>query len=667
MANDRKNEIFKALRSLKGADILAELGHIALMPEIGTVAGQAVASLVMRKLGLSFGAPINDVDVFLPVGSSPRARDMADQAEQRVLSRKVLSSLASHVTRASITISHHEYTGMAHATAKEGYLILSTAREGMLNEVAYERTWLDARIGESLSVIRGFDLNSVQVGVDAASGALVWTPGFEDFLSSGQLLVVNVNTPFHTATRYFKKKAELGCFGDDELNMAICALPSARGVFSRLLPGTSIEPAIAGRYGSKVHEQYAELGDLIAPWFKEVKVMDKANIWTMQPVFSGREESLRLLRGSAHPESAEGIWRGDIDQFMFANASQFCASILKPESKAGRERRSRLDASMSKAGASIQARSFFSGLAQTDAKRYFDGKELSEHSAKVLARLLGQHPLLSDPLSNLTLSQQGAAAIALAADEKEHGQKIYGWLESIGAARGGVGFSSVETLLMDTALRHEFYAKQQMGGLRQLAAPLELPAMGALGVSVARSLLKVTFQELLTLNELEAEGRALRHCVGGYANSIESGKSRIFKVEGPTGHDRATMELGLAPSAKEMASVRQIRGLANRQPGAAARHAAEMAARACGKERSDQLLEVAAALVGALDESAISPDKLKSARALLRAALNEAKDKNGARNSALKARVSEGMAKYFPEPPALSGASISLRPKRWLF
>lgn len=659
MANERQKEISRALRSIKGPDILAELGQIVPLPDIGTVAGQAVASLVMRKLGLAFGAPINDVDVFLPLASSPRARDMAEEADRQAQTRRLFSSLASHVTRSAITLSEHAYSSMFLATTKEGYKILGTTRSGMLNEVAYERTWLDARVSETLSVLRGFDMNCVQVGVDASSRELVWTPGFEEFVASGQLRVVNVNTPFHTATRYFKKKAELGCFGDDALNMAVCALPSARGVFSRILPGTSTEPSIAGRYGSKVHEQYADLGDLIAPWFKEVKVMDKANIWTMQPVFAGHEDALALLKSSANPDAAEGIWRGDVGEFMFANASNFCSSILKPESKAGEERRARLEASMSKAGAGVQTREFFAGLAQIEGKRYFDGKELSEHSARALSRLISQHALLSDPLSNMTLAQQGAAAVALAADEKEHGSKIYGWLEALGGARHGFGSSAIEPLLMDTALRHEFYAKQQMGGSRPLADPLNLPAMSALGVSVAKSLLKVKFHELLTSNELEAEGRELRHCVGGYARAIESGQSRIFKVEGPTGHDRATMELSLALSSNEKASVRQIRGLANREPGAAARHAAEMAVRACGKARADQLLEVAAALVGALDESAISPDKLKSARALLRAALNEAKGKSGARNSILQARVSDGMAKHFPETSPASSSSAS--------
>ena len=667
MAKERKKEISKALRSIKGSDILAELGQIAPLPDIGTVAGQAVASLVMRKLGLAFGAPINDVDVFLPLASSPRARDMAEKAVLQAQSRKILSSMASHVTRSAIIVSETPYSSMFVATTKEGYRILGTARSGMLNEVAYERTWLDARVGESLSVLRGFDMNCVQVGVDASSGELVWTPGFEEFVASGQLRVVNVNTPFHTATRYFKKKAELACFGDDELNMAICALPSARGIFSRRLPGTSTERSIAGRYGSKVHEQYAELGDVIAPWFKEVKVMDKANIWTMQPVFAGREEALELLKASANPDSAEGVWRGDMGQFIFANASNFCSSILRPESKAGQERRARLAESMSKAGAPAHAREFFAGLAQIDGKCYFDGKELSEPSARALARLIDQHPRLTDPLSHMTLAQQGDAAVALAAEEKEHGPKIYGWLEALGGTREGFVPAVIEPLFMDTALRHEFYAKQKMGGLRPLADPLDLPAMSALGVSVSKSLLKVKFVELLTANDLEAEGRELRHCVGGYARSIESGQSRIFKVEGPTGRDRATLELSLALSSNEKASVRQIRGLANRSPGAAARHAAEMTVRACGKGRSDQLLEVAAALVGALDESAVSPNKLKSARALLRAALNEAKGKSGARNSLLQKRVSDGIAKHFSETSPASISSASQRRDRLQF
>lgn len=652
MANDRKKEIAKALQSIKGSEVLAELGQIAPLPDIGIVAGQSVASVVMRRLGLSFGSPINDVDVFLPVNASARAGKMAETAKET----RALCSLATHITRSAIMCANDDYFGMFKATTKEGYSILATAREGMLNEVAYTRTWLDPRVGEALSVLRGFDMNCVQVGVDAASGALAWTTSFEEFVASGQLLVANVNTPFHTAARYFKKKAELGCFGDDELNMAICALPSARGLFSSPnLLGMSDISSVAGRYGLKVHQQYAEQAERLSPWFKEVKAMD-APIWTMSPVFEGREEILERLRQAAKRETAQGMWRADIGQFLISNATAFCSSLLRPESKAAIDRRARLEAKMGKAGASQRTRYFLGGLAQLRGPEYFGGGELSDNSARALAGLLNAHPLLSEPISQLTLTQQGAAAVSLRDDERELGQKVYGWLEA--PQRQGAG-AHIETLLVDSVARRDFFANQRLEGERRLAAPLDLRAMSSLGVAVAKSLLKITFRELLTPNELDAEGREMRHCVGGYAHAIEAGNSRIFKIEGAASVDRSTLEVSLqsGSGAGRSAKQRQIRGFANSDPGGAALQAAEMTVNSYGKNRSGQLLAVAPAIMQALDASLIHPSKLRSARAIMAAALKEAQSQNGSRFANLAKHLAESLAKHVPqktEEPSIS-------------
>lgn len=80
MDRDNKKEIARALRATIGSSVLDELSRIAPIPEQGTVAGQAVASVVMKRLGLGLNAPINDVDVFLSVASSDRAKQMEKDA-----------------------------------------------------------------------------------------------------------------------------------------------------------------------------------------------------------------------------------------------------------------------------------------------------------------------------------------------------------------------------------------------------------------------------------------------------------------------------------------------------------------------------------------------------------------------------------------------------------
>lgn len=665
MVSEHKKEIARALRALKGADILADLSKASRLPETGSIAGQAVASAVMTRLGLGLGAPINDVDVFVSFETA-RGREMAGACGDLRL-----SSLANHVTRAGVVGSDMGYGQMLRATIKEGYRIVGTEREGMLNEVLYQRVWADEGVSETLSVLAGFDMNCVQAGVDAASGELVWTPGFEEFAATSELKVANVNTPFHTAVRYFKKKKELGCFGDDELNMALCALPWARGVFSHTEDGRCQSSSIGGRYGAKVHEDYLAQAEQIGVWFKEVKAMESARIWTMEPVFKGREELLARLVQAANPATAQGMWKGETGAFMFANASGFCAPLTRPEGRGATDRLARLQALMAKSGASEETGELVVGVAKVKGRAFMGEGDLSARAAKALARVINEHPAMGNPLSGLTLPQQGAAAIALKAAEEKRGAKVYGWLESSMRGYDGSGVRAVEALLKDPAALSSFFDSHAMEGERKLAEPVSLPAMSALAVSVAKSLLKVSFQELLTPNALEAEGREMRHCVGGYARAVESGESRIFKIEGQAENDRSTLELGFSEGSfsKGVAQLRQIRSFANKEPGAAARLAAEMVARSYNKGRGDQLLAVAAPLIKALDEEAVDPAKLKSARALLRSALEEATARGG-RFMELQKSLIESLAKHCSESPekkslpAIGNAKIKASAKR---
>lgn len=667
MAKKHVHDIAQALRSIKGSDLLAELSKVAKIPEVGTLAGQAVASLVMRRLGLGMGSPINDVDVFLSAKLSPRGAEMLNLANKKAEKNARLSSLASHLTRVGVS-AENGYSGMYQATIKAGYRINATAREGMLNEVAYERVWADAIDSEALAVLKGFDLNCVQAGIDAASGNLVWTPEFEDFVATSELRVVNVNTPFHTAVRYFKKKKELGCFGDDELNMAMCALPSARGVFLNPMLGISKEASVAGRYGVKVHDDYQALGSEVSVWFKEVKAMDKANIWTMEPVFSEHPELLARLEKAAWQNSAEGVWRGEVASFMFANARGFCESVMRPEAKASTERSARLQSQLKSLGAANKVLGVVSALSQVKGAVYTENADLSERAARAMSKVISAHEDLFEPMSTLTLKEQGAAAIMLRAQEKEHGAKVYGWLEARLNGRDSEAKSrAVEALLTNPEAFNVFCNEQKLEGDRMLAPALNLPAMSGLAVSVAKSMLKVSFHELLTPNALTAEGREMRHCVGGYSYAIESGRSRIFRVEGPAASDRSTLELGLAwgsknPSSEPQASALQHRSFANKDAEPAANLAANMVVGAYKKTRDDQLLGVAEALAGALDQGAVALSKMKSAKVLLGAALADSR-LDEVKFAKLKIKLEQSLTRHFsqglPEslaeiPPQLS-------------
>ena len=655
MSGDKKNEIARALRSLKGADVLATLAKIAPLPNEGVVGGQAVASVVMTSLGLGWKAPINDVDVFLPaLGERGQAIEQAKRQDRRMQ----LASTARRVGKVGLAIGDG-YSQMGRSVAKLGYSVLSTQREGMLNEVVYDPV-VDGLADESLGVLRGFDLNCVQAGVDLRTGELLWTPEFESFAASGQLKVVNVNTPYHTAARYLRKKAELGCFGDDELNMAMCALPWARGAFEELHAGVSSTQYLAGRYGQKVHEQCEALGVEMSRWFREVKAMEHAKIWTMEPVFEGREETLSRLVQAARKDSAQGVWRGSVDVLMFSQAERFCSGVLRPEAASARDRARLAGETMRKAGARVLAAGWVEGLAQARGKDYLRDGDLSAEAAKALSDLVEAHGALAVELSHLTLARQGALACQLRQEEREYGSRVYGWLESQHrVARQGQ--PSLEELLLDKELRGKFFLEKSQEGDRDLAAPLDLPQMGALAARAAKSLLKIEFKELTTKNQLEAEGREMRHCVGGYSRAVESGESRIFKVEGEGKQNRSTLELGFEGHSVEL---RQLRSFANAAPGIRAQSAAEMLASSVGKDRPEQLLAVASALAGALDEGEVPAAKLRSAMLLTRLALKEALSRDGLAAKKLSEKLASCMRRHFPQELAAGPAEdVASAPK----
>ena len=82
------------------------------------------------------------------------------------------------------------------------------------------------------------------------------------------------------------------------------------------------------------------------------------------------------------------------------------------------------------------------------------------------------------------------------------------------------------------------------------------------GSEESKNMKRWTIRELLTSNQLIAEGRAMRHCVASYAYSCHSGKTSIWTMESHTKEEsvkHVTIEVSRADK-----KIRQIRGKANR-------------------------------------------------------------------------------------------------------
>jgi hypothetical protein len=80
-------------------------------------------------------------------------------------------------------------------------------------------------------------------------------------------------------------------------------------------------------------------------------------------------------------------------------------------------------------------------------------------------------------------------------------------------------------------------------------------------------------RELHDGTALAQEGRAQRHCVGGYSEACMSGRSRIFALEGPKG-ERSTVEVKMPTGRHKRLRVVQHRRAGNLIPGAREKSAA---------------------------------------------------------------------------------------------
>lgn len=67
-----------------------------------------------------------------------------------------------------------------------------------------------------------------------------------------------------------------------------------------------------------------------------------------------------------------------------------------------------------------------------------------------------------------------------------------------------------------------------------------------------------TMQELRSKRELKDEGHVMQHCVGGYCEDVESGKSQIFSLRDPDGSPHATIEWKPPEDTKSLSRARRV-------------------------------------------------------------------------------------------------------------
>ena len=176
----------------KAIEIIKEKWSI---PETGFIAGGSIANIVWELVS-GKKAVINDIDVFIFRNKINKFENNKDS-----LYRYKEDSVKAY----------EDYTGINWSTyTKNFYSIVSSERNGIFNTIEYDSNVEDPRF-----IIDSFDINCTAVGYSIDDDKFYWTKDFEKFLNTGELKIVSLTTPAHSAIRIIKKSDELGCKVDE--------------------------------------------------------------------------------------------------------------------------------------------------------------------------------------------------------------------------------------------------------------------------------------------------------------------------------------------------------------------------------------------------------------------------------------------------------------------
>jgi len=262
------------LKNVDTEEIIRRLREFAPnLPDSGFAAGGAVAA-VINHIVRGVDSPIRDVDIFLPADFDSRGNN-----DQQFIWTDV-----------------GFYSGMLEDV---GYSLIRTERDYNL-DLVYCTASID---GFESNILKGFDLNCCQSGINLSTGELFYTTEFEDFLKSGKIYITNVCTPFHSACRLFKKTRDMSgnCSYDTELHtlsLSLHLLTRWTDVLSQQIPLNKLsfltdqDKAILRRFFI-IEEQETSFKISVIKMDKERLFLSEVGICTSVMQFMAKIKALR--------------------------------------------------------------------------------------------------------------------------------------------------------------------------------------------------------------------------------------------------------------------------------------------------------------------------------------------------------------------------------------
>jgi hypothetical protein len=530
--------------------VLSLLSAKQKLPEVGILAGQAVASAIDEVLGTG-PAVYNDLDVFIDRRDIWHFQPEVDLAQSSLPDNLRLASTPTF--RTSLQLESADYNLALNTVYQKWYQVVKTTRDGLLNLVfvSYSQEHQHPSPSRAEQLIAAFDLNNIQVAIDLKSRVLQYSPEFSTYFAGRELAIVNLYTPFQTLLRYFKKRDELKAFGNDALQVELVRRivyanegdPTYRedriNAFKkglRWIPPVKTSEYYRRKFDWADSEHFKRTGsglmDLplaigakyetllqrcwhhLEPFF-EVHKHPHINVWLM----ASRPMAPRI------PELSAPTGLSTTPSVMAARFKE----LRLPAPTLVRNRRNEFSKFLIWVGwKNPSVRYMYEHAYQHKGDAYLDGIE-SRRNWRDLQRVLSQHEELAMPLVLLNFREQ-IQLLRIARSALKELNLADAW----GVFRGRDERWARRALADPVWLQKEL--KDMLSGEKQLVPDdrrLPLPARHG----------SVAVKELIHSWELLSEGGRMSHCVGGYSHAVEGGYSRIISLAlGDEPSRRSTVE-----------------------------------------------------------------------------------------------------------------------------
>jgi hypothetical protein len=498
------------------------------LPDSGVVAGQAVSSAVIEMLGIGKGI-YNDLDIFCTYSEYPNFHPEEDEMYR---SRSISTVNKTDLTRnsrssgaASVWVGSYD-VDVGHIK-QTGYSITSSSTDPRNPNHNYvEVSDFFGREEEPGEVIiNSFDINCVQISIDLKNKTVHWSKDFQNFLYSKELKVTYYGTPMHTSIRLLKKEKDLP-FTTLDLNSEMKKLQTIRAFMHavenedperpRHIPGNLFSSIYKNRYdeNSKVLNNFFD----IVPknvYFKDTHANRQFHVLKPKDYCKETLETLLKIYIDTDREAidkAVPYFESLYDVFNTkAKKNQYIKNAISLLNERSYGYRTSV---MFLSNALTGKHMDFSGFSDPTIRRYL---KFSQQHSNFMAQLSHADKDINEQMK---IVKQGMWL------QKNHMRYM------VGQAENNSEYGFIKTMEKWNGKGFRAAAKiENAQYMKELSGKIIKPLFDDILNKLSKKFPDVKITEMTSGLRLFWEGEDLRHCVGGYWESVEKGKSLIFALE----------------------------------------------------------------------------------------------------------------------------------------